>query len=86
MALRKIVLKFTTNPAGEPVNRFTENCCLARPYPGCRYGQLVIFFYRVSCSSNKHKRINKGDVVDKRYKQAYKREMRKKDRVGMDRC
>jgi hypothetical protein len=26
MALRKKVLKFTTNPAGEPVNRFTENC------------------------------------------------------------
>jgi hypothetical protein len=29
MASRKIVLKFTTNPEGEPVNRFTENCCIA---------------------------------------------------------
>jgi hypothetical protein len=28
---------------------------------------------------------NKGDVVDKRYKLAYKWEVRKKDRVGMDR-
>jgi hypothetical protein len=27
----------------------------------------------------------KGDVVDKRYKLAYIWEMRKKDRVGMDR-